>query len=72
MQHALNLVPVAVFAALVANDMIPSSLAAFETIHGFMPLMAAVPTIIVAIKSRSLVWCIVVGLGAYSLLYFLF
>jgi len=68
----LNFIPVAAFAALVANDLFTPG--AFQA--GFwpaaLPYIAAIPVAFCALKTRSLALCIVVGVGVYALLFFLF
>lgn len=67
-KQALNLIPPAAFAALVANDLFaPGMFAA-----GFWPagavLVAAVFVIVVACLTKSLVWSAITGVAAYALL----
>ena len=35
---------------------------------GALPLVAAAVVIVVALKTKSLVWCIVAGVGSYGVL----
>ncbi|MBQ6452799.1 MAG: AzlD domain-containing protein [Coriobacteriales bacterium] len=67
----LNFIPVAAFAALVANDIFTPG--AFQA--GFwpaaLPYVAAIPVIFCALKTRSLALCIVVGVAIYALLFYL-
>ena len=35
---------------------------------GALPLVAAAVVVVVALKTKSLVWCIVAGVGSYGLL----
>lgn len=64
--EALSLIAPAAFAALVANDLLdPTS--EFDIV----PLLAALVVILVAIKTNSLIWCALVGMGAYALLVWL-
>jgi branched-subunit amino acid transport protein len=66
---ALNAIPPATFAALVANDLFDT-----EVFHqaadwrAFIPWIAAAPVAAVALKTRSLLWCIVMGVGCYGVL----
>lgn len=60
---ALGLIPPAAFAALVANDL-------FDPAVGVMPA-AALSTVlvaVVAVRSGSLIWSALVGMGSYALL----
>lgn len=60
---ALGLIPPAAFAALVANDLFdPSVPLAWE------PIAASVAVLLVAVRTRSLIWCALGGMGAYALL----
>lgn len=67
-KFALNLIPPAAFAALVANDILTPGMFA----NGIWPagavLVASLIVIVVAVKTKSLVWCAVVGVVAYALL----
>lgn len=67
-KEALNLIPPAAFAALVANDLIQPDAFASSWWEGVLPLVAAVPVLIVAKKTGSLIWCAVVGMVCYALL----
>jgi len=71
-QRALNLIPAACFAALVANDLFsPAMIQGNVTWEVLVPFAAAVPVVLVSRKSRSLIWAVVIGIGCYSALYFL-
>lgn len=61
--EALGLIPPAAFAALVANDLV-------DPASGLdpVPLVAAALVVVVARRTGSLVWCALVGMGAYALL----
>ena len=61
--EALGLIPVAAFAALVANDL-------FDPASGLsVPgLLASVVVVAVARRTGSLIWCALGGMGAYALL----
>ena len=67
-KEAIGLIPSAAFAALVANDLFRPD--AFETgiLEGLVPFAAAVPVLIVARKTGSLIWSALVGMCAYALL----
>jgi branched-subunit amino acid transport protein len=65
---ALRFIPVAAFAALVANDLFnPEALAAAPA-TALLPLLASVPVVIVALKSKSLWLCIVTGVATLACL----
>ncbi len=65
---ALNLIPPAAFAALVANDILSPGMFA----SGFWPagavIIAALVVVLVAVKTKSLLLCAVAGVVAYALL----
>ena len=64
--RALNLIPPAAFAALVANDLFSPGMFDAGLWQGLMPLAAAVLTMAVGYLRKSLVLCIVVGVGSGS------
>ena len=66
--RALNLIPPAAFAALVANDLFSPGMFDAGLWQGLMPLAAAVLTMAVGYLRKSLVLCIVVGVGSYALM----
>ena len=66
--RALNLIPPAAFAALVANDLFSPGMFDAGLWRGLMPLAAAALTMIVGYLRKSLVLCIVVGVGSYGLM----
>lgn len=65
--RALNLIPPAAFAALIANDLVkPESFSfSWETA---VPFIATALVLAVGYRTKSLVWCIVVGVGSYALM----
>lgn len=67
-QQALELIPPAAFAALVANDLFKPDLFAQGTWNGIMPLIAAAVVVVVAVKTKNLLACVIVGVVAYVLL----
>lgn len=69
--RALNLIPPAAFAALVANDLLSPTMFEGGLWAGLMPLIAAVLTMVAGYLRKSLVLCIVVGVGSYALMMFL-
>ena len=64
----LNLIPPATFAALIANDLIKPSAFDAGIWPALVPVIAAIFVFAVGYKTRSLVWCIVVGVVSYALL----
>ena len=66
--RALNLIPPAAFAALVANDLFSPGMFDAGLWQGLMPLAAAVLTMMVGYLRKSLVLCIVGGVGSYALM----
>lgn len=64
----LNLIPPAAFAALVANDLIMMESWATSPWPALLPFVSAALVFVVGYKTKSLVWCIVVGVGSYALL----
>lgn len=69
--RGLNLIPPAAFAALVANDLLSPAMFADGLWTGLMPLVAAALTMVAGYLRKSLVLCIVVGVGSYALMMFL-
>jgi len=67
-RDALGLIPAAAFAALVANDLLKPDLFAGGMTEGLLPILAAVPVVVVARRTGSLIACAVVGVVAYALL----
>ena len=67
-QRALELIPPAAFAALVANDLFKPELFANGIGDGVMPLLAAAFVVVVAIRTKNLLACVIVGVIAYVLL----
>lgn len=72
LENALGYIPVAAFAALVANDLFKPEHFANGAVENLLPLVACIPVIIVARKTRSLMWCIIVGVAVFAALFFLF
>ena len=64
-QRALELIPPAAFAALVANDLFKPELFAQGIWDGIMPLLAAAVGVAVAVKTKNLLACAIVGVLAY-------
>ena len=69
LSQALAFIPPAAFAALIANDLLsPDMFASGKFGLVLLPLVAAAVVIVVALKTKSLVWCIVAGVGSYGVL----
>lgn len=68
--RALNLIPSAAFAALIANDLIKPESFALSWASA-VPFIATLLVLVVGYKTKSLVWCIVVGCGSYALMTYL-
>ena len=66
---ALNLIPPAAFAALVANDLFSPTMFDAGIAAGLVPLLAAAVVLVVARKTGSLIWCAIVGVLVYALLF---
>ncbi|MBR3314203.1 MAG: AzlD domain-containing protein [Atopobiaceae bacterium] len=67
-QRALELIPTAAFAALVANNLFKPELFAHGVWDGLMPTIASGVVAVVAVKTSSLIACALVGVVAYVLL----
>lgn len=68
LSQALTFIPPAAFAALIANDILSPTMFDAGLWPGALPLVAALIVIPVALKTQSLVWCIIAGVGSYALL----
>lgn len=67
--RALNFIPPAAFAALVANDLFDPAKVTSGDVWGWLaPLIAATFVVIVGAKTKSMAWCIVVGVGSLAVL----
>lgn len=64
----LGYIPPACFAALVANDLLSPDMFANGAWSGLMPLIATAVVVLVAAKTKSMVWCIIAGIAMYALL----
>ncbi len=70
--RALGFIPPAAFAALVANDLFTPGMFSTGNLESLVPLFAALPVVLVAWFTKSLLWSAVVGVAAFALLvYFL-
>lgn len=65
---ALGYIPPAAFAALVANDLLTPGMFDAGFWPAGAPLAAALVVMVVARLTKSLLWCAVAGIAAYSLL----
>ncbi len=68
LRNALNLIPPAAFAALVANDLFSPQMFASGIWPGIIPIIAALIVVVVAKTTKSLIWCAITGVVAYALL----
>jgi branched-subunit amino acid transport protein len=68
LSEALGYIPPAAFAALVANDLLSPQLFAGDFWHAAIGWIAAIPVVVVAIKTKSLLWCCIVGVVTFGLL----
>ncbi|MDO5790056.1 MAG: AzlD domain-containing protein [Eggerthella sp.] len=68
LSQALAFIPPAAFAALISNDLLAPGMFDAGFWPAAIPLIAAAAVTAVAIKTKSLVWCIVVGVGVFGLL----
>ena len=66
--EALDLIPPAAFAALVANDLLSPDMFSAGIWPAAAPLVAAAVVMVVARLTKSLLWCVVAGVAAYALL----
>ena len=68
LSRALSFIPPAAFAALVANDLLEPGMFSAGLWPAVVPLLAALCVVVVAWKTRSLLWSAVAGVVAYALL----
>ena len=68
LSQALAFIPPAAFAALIANDLLSPGMFDAGLWPAAIPLVAALIVTVVALKTKSLVWCIIAGVGSYGLL----
>ena len=71
LQAALNLIPPAAFAALVANDLFKPDMFDAGLSTGIVPLLSAAIVVIVARRTHSLIACAITGVIAYAALSFI-
>lgn len=67
-EQAIGLIPPAAFAALVANDIFQPAALSNNLVTGLLPIAAAIPVLLVAKKTGSLIGSALVGMAAYALL----
>lgn len=67
-ERALECIPAAAFAALVANDLFAPDLFSAGVWPAAVPLLAALVVVVVARATKSLLWCALAGVAAYALL----
>ena len=68
LSQALAFIPPAAFAALIANDLLSPGMLDAGVWPAAIPLVATLIVIVVALKTKSLTWCIIAGVGSYGLL----
>ncbi len=68
LNRALGFIPPAAFAALVANDLLAPDMFVGGFWPAAAPLAATICVVVVALKTRSLLWSAVTGVAAYALL----
>ncbi|MCD8316393.1 MAG: AzlD domain-containing protein [Eggerthellaceae bacterium] len=68
LKTALGFIPPAAFAALVANDLLAPDMFASGLWPAAAPLIAALCVVIIALKTKSLLWSAIGGVVAYALL----
>lgn len=68
--EALGFIPAAAFAALVANDLLSPTMFDAGLWPALAPLIAALIVVVVGLKTKSLIWCVIAGVASYSLLLF--
>ena len=66
--EALGYIPPAAFAALIANDLYSTQASAMGLWANVMPLIASMAVLLVAKKTRSMIWCCVAGVASYIVL----
>lgn len=66
--EALGYIPPAAFAALVANDLISPGAFDAGLWQGLIPWIAAAGVVVVAVKTKSMLWCCVSGIVLYIVL----
>lgn len=66
--EALGYIPPAAFAALIANDLYSAQASAIGLWSNVMPLIASMAALLVAMKTRSMIWCCVAGVASYIVL----
>ena len=65
-ERALGYIPPAAFAALVANDLLTPGMFDAGLWPAAAPLVASLAVVLVAWKSKSLLWSAVTGVAAYA------
>lgn len=66
--EALGYIPPAAFAALVTNDLFSPGMFDAGIWPAAAPLLASAVVVFVAIKTKSMLWCCLVGVVCYALL----
>ena len=66
--EALGYIPPAAFAALVANDLVSPGAFDAGLWPALVPWIAAAGVVVVAVKTKSMLWCCVSGIVLYIVL----
>lgn len=66
--EALGYIPPAAFAALVANDLVSPGAFSAGLWPALLPWACAAVAMVIAMKTKSMLWCCVSGVVAYVLL----
>ncbi len=67
-ERALGFIPPAAFAALVANDLLTPGMFDAGLWPAAAPLAAAAVVVLVAWKTKSLLWCALAGVASFAVL----
>lgn len=70
LERALKLIPSAAFAALVANDVLKPGMFSGDVLQNLVPVIASLAVVVVALKTKSLLICTIVGCLSFALVAF--
>lgn len=68
LNRALGFIPPAAFAALVANDLLAPGMFAEGLWPAAIPFASAICVVVVALKTKSLLWSALTGVAVFALL----
>ncbi len=71
LSRSLGFIPPAVFAALVCNDLYFPDMFSQGLWPAIIPLITTVICAVIAVKTKSLLWCVLVGVAVYAGLVYL-